>query len=149
MATTTKKRTSKRVTVKKVQSGVINSFLTVGGLFLGHLLTQAADKVFAPAGNNDDNVSGIGNLKQFVSPLILLFSGIIGPEFTGDYAKYARPLGAGIAAYGGAKTIKEATGASVLSGTGNGGFGLVGRYQDPPAALIPDDLSFSGAEISL
>jgi len=136
MATSSKRRkTSKsKSLIRKVKSGGQNTLLTVAGFGLAHEVSKYAGKLLNPAGNG--TTSGVlSNAKSYTVPGALILLGIFAPELSSKYAKYLRPIGGGMAAYGGATALKQATGMSVLSGTPS--LGMLHRYSEPhPIAML-------------
>jgi len=135
MATSSKRRkTSKsKSLIRKVKSGGQNTLLTVVGFGLAHEASKYAGNLLNPASGATAGV--LSNAKNYTIPGALVLLGIFAPEMSSKYAKYLRPIGGGMAAYGGATALKQATGMSVLSGTPS--LGMLHRYTEPhPMAML-------------
>jgi len=136
MATTKSRRTPSRSKslVKKAKKGGEDTILMVFGLAAAHQLNKLAAKFLNPVAS-DAGTSGLpASVTKYATSGALVLLGVFAPELSGKYAKYLRPFGSGMAAYGGATAIKEATGASVLSGQ----LGMLKHYREPHGFMLQE-----------
>jgi len=136
MATSSKRRkTSKsKSLIRKVKSGGQNTLLTVVGFGLAHEASKYAGKLLNTA-DGGTTAGVLSSVKDYTIPGALVLLGIFAPEASSKYAKYLRPIGGGMAAYGGATALKQATGMSVLSGAPS--LGMIHHYSEPhPVAML-------------
>jgi hypothetical protein len=139
MATTKSRRETSRYEksiVKKARKGGEETLLMVFGLAAAHHLNKMANKFLNPVAAANVATSGLPeNVTKYATSGALVLLGIFAPELSGKYSKYLRPFGSGMAAYGGATAIKEATGASVLSGQ----LGMLKHYREPNGFMLDRD----------
>lgn len=136
MATSSKRRrtSQSKSLIRKVKSGGQNTLLTVVGFGLAHEASKYAGKLLNPV-DGGATAGILSNAKSYTIPGALVLLGIFAPEASSKYAKYLRPIGGGMAAYGGATALKQATGMSVLSGAPS--LGMLNYYSEPhPVAML-------------